>query len=111
MPWKLNLRNEFNYITNTGRSDGFNASIPLLNMSLAKSFLKNNRGELKFSVSDVLNKNLGINRSASNNFIEDIRYNVLQRFFMLSFSYSLHKSGGSNPGGGAAVIRTFSSSN
>jgi len=111
LPWKLNLRNEFNYITNTGRSDGFNASIPLLNMSLAKSFLKNNRGELKFSVSDVLNKNLGINRSASNNFIEDIRYNVLQRFFMLSFSYSLHKSGGSNPGGGAAVIRTFSSSN
>ncbi|MFY8128624.1 MAG: outer membrane beta-barrel protein [Chitinophagaceae bacterium] len=111
LPWKLNLRSEFNYITNTGRSDGFNASIPLLNVSLAKSFLKNNRGELKFSVNDVLNKNLGINRNANNNFIEDVRYNVLQRFFMLSFSYSLHKSGGSNPVMGGAVIKTFGGGN
>lgn len=111
LPWKLNLRTEFNYITNTGRSDGFNASIPLLNMSVAKSFLKNSRGELKFSVSDVLNKNLGVNRTANGNFIEDVRYNVLQRFFMLSFSYSLHKSGGSNPSGGNVVIKTFGGGN
>ncbi|MEO8711699.1 MAG: outer membrane beta-barrel protein [Parafilimonas sp.] len=104
--WKISIHNEFNYILNTGRTDDFNTKIPLWNASLAKSILKNNRGEFKFSVQDLLNKNTGISRSSNQGYIVDERYNVLQRYFLISFTYSLNKSG-LNSGGPRAVIKTF----
>jgi hypothetical protein len=102
LPGGLIMNNLFDYTVNSGRSDGFNISIPFWNISLAKSFLKYKKGELKFSVMDLLNKNQGVNRTANQNFIQDTRYNVLQRYFMLSFSYRLNKSG--NPNGGAKFM-------
>jgi hypothetical protein len=104
--WKISVHNQFNYILNTGRTDGFNTKIPLWNTSVAKNILKNNRGEFKFSVQDLLNKNTGINRSSNQGYIVDEKYNVLQRYFLVSFTYSLNKSG-LNSGGPRAVIRTF----
>lgn len=108
--WMMNIRNTFNYIVNTGRADGFNTNIPIWNLSIAKSFLKNNRAELKFSINDVLNKNIGINRSVNATFIDDTQYNVLRQFFMLNFTYSLNK-GGNKPSAGNVVIRTFGGGN
>lgn len=108
--WKMNLRNTFNYIINSGRADGFNTNIPLWNISIAKSFLKNNRAELKFSITDVLNKNIGINRSVNATFIDDTQYNVLRQFFMINFTYVLNK-GGNKPNSGNVIIRTFGGGN
>jgi hypothetical protein len=108
--WKMNVRNTFNYIINSGRADGFNTNIPLWNISVAKSFLKNNRAELKFSINDVLNKNIGINRAVNATFIDDTQYNVLRQFFMLNFTYVLNK-GGNKPSNTNVVIKTFGSSN
>ncbi len=96
------LNNNLDVTINSGRSDGFNATVPLWNVSLAKSFLKYKRGEFKLSVFDLLNQNQGINRTANQNFIQDTRYNVLQRYFMLSFSYRLNRSAAGN--GGARVM-------
>ena len=104
--WNISIHNEFNYILNTGRSDGFNTKIPLWNASLAKGFLKNKSGEFKFSVQDLLNKNKGNTRSSNQGYIVDEKYNVLPRYFLLSFTYSLNKSG-LNGGGPRAMIRTF----
>jgi hypothetical protein len=106
LPWNIYVRNEFSYIIYTGRADGFNSNIPLWNASLAKGILKNRRGEFKFRVQDILNKNTGITRSSNQGYITDERYNVLQRYFLLSFTYSLNKSGLNN-GGPRAVIKTF----
>jgi hypothetical protein len=106
LPWNIYVRNEFSYIIYTGRADGFNSNIPLWNASLAKGILKNKRGEFKFRVQDILNKNTGITRSSNQGYITDERYNVLQRYFLLSFTYSLNKSGLNN-GGPRAVIKTF----
>jgi hypothetical protein len=106
LPWHISLHNDFSYVINTGRADGFNENIPLWNASVAKSFLKNSRAELKFSVQDLLNKNTGITRSSNQGYIVDEKYNVLQQYFLLSFTYSLNKSG-LNQGGPRAVIKTF----
>ncbi len=106
LPGGLIMNNLFDYTINSGRSDGFNIRIPFWNISLAKSFLKYKKGELKFSVMDLLNKNQGVNRTANQNFIQDTRYNVLQRYFMLSFSYRLNKSGNAKNGAGI-MIKTF----
>ena len=105
LPFGFILNNTFNYTVNSGRADGFNIQVPFWNASLAKGFLKGKRAEVKLSVFDLLNKNQGINRSANQNYIEDTRYNVLQRYFLLGFTYRLNKAASSaRPG---VVIRTF----
>jgi Outer membrane protein beta-barrel family/CarboxypepD_reg-like domain len=103
LPWKLVLNNKLNYVINTGRVDGYNTSIPIWNASIAKSFLKNSRAEFKLSAYD---KNLGITRSSNQNYIEDSRYNVLQQYFLLSFTYILNKAG-KTAGGPNVVIKTI----
>jgi hypothetical protein len=107
LPLHFSFHNEFNYIINTGRSNGYNSSIPLWNTWLAKSFLPNDRAELKFGVMDLLDRNSGITRNINQGSIVDERYNVLQRYFLLSFTYSLNKSGLHPKGGPKIDIRTI----
>jgi hypothetical protein len=107
LPRNIVLNNNFNYTKTTGRAEGYNTSIPMWNASISKMFLKNQRGEIKLSGFDLLNQNIGITRNANQNFIEDIRYNVLQRYFTLGFTYSLNKSGLNPAGGVRTMIRTF----
>jgi 5-hydroxyisourate hydrolase-like protein (transthyretin family) len=107
LPKNFYFNTEFTYSINNQRASGFNARVPLWNASLSKQFLKFNRGELKLTAFDLLNRNIGVSRSSSQNYIEDKRVNSLQRFFMLSFTYSLNKSG-LNAGperGGIQIIR------
>lgn len=105
LPLGLVMNNNFNYVVNSGRADGFNTKVPYWNASLAKGFMKNKRGELKLTVYDMLNKNVGINRTANQNYIEDTRYNVLQRYFLVSFTYRLNKA--ASAGGARVITRTF----
>jgi hypothetical protein len=106
LPWALILNNTFNYTINTGRADGYNINMPIWNLSMAKGFLKNSRAEIKFSIYDLLNKNQGVSRSANQNYIEDTRYNVLQRYFLVTATYRLNKAG-SAANGARVVIRTM----
>ena len=94
---------DFTYTMNSQRATGFNTNVPLWNASISKQMLKFNRGELKFSARDLLNQNIGISRNTNNNFIEDSRYLTLRRFFLLSFTYSLSKTGLNNAGQGGGM--------
>ena len=93
LPFNIVLNQSFNYAINTGRAEGFNTAIPIWNASFSKFFLKNKRAEIKMSAFDLLNKNIGINRNVSQNQIVDRSYNVISQYFMLTFTYSLQKSG------------------
>lgn len=96
---------DFNYAINSQRAAGFNVKVPLWNASISKQVLKFNRGEIKLSARDLLNRNVGITRNTNNNYIEDSRALTLRRFFLLSFTYSLSKTGLQNSGGsGMRVI-------
>ncbi|HTF28808.1 MAG TPA: outer membrane beta-barrel protein [Flavitalea sp.] len=92
MPANFFFNTNYTYTINTQQADGFNTRFPLWNASLSKQFLKYNRGELKITAFDIMNKNVGISRNANQNFIEDKRVNNLQRYFLLSFTYSLSKN-------------------
>jgi hypothetical protein len=97
---------DFTYTINNQRAAGFNTRVPIWNASISKQFLKYNRGELKLSAADLLNKNVAINRTTNQNYIEDSRVNTLKRFFLVTFTYSLSKTGLLNSGGGdIRVIR------
>ncbi|MEP6617076.1 MAG: outer membrane beta-barrel protein [Ginsengibacter sp.] len=99
---------DLTYRVNNQYSTGFSSKIPLWNTVLSKQVLRFNRGELKFSANDILNRNTSLSRNASQNFIEDSRVNSLRRYFLLSFSYNLTKTGidnGSNRGGIKMISR------
>lgn len=106
LPWGLVINNNMNYTINSGRADGFNTKVAFWNASVAKSFLKNKRAEIKLTAYDILNQNQGVSRNANQNYIEDTRYNVLQRYFLLSFTFSLNKAGTSAQGP-RMVVRSF----
>ena len=79
-------------ITNSsysGLGTGFNQSIWLVNGGLGYKFMKDNRGELKLSVFDALKKNNSISRTVTENYIEDKTTQILTRFYMLTFTYSI----------------------
>jgi hypothetical protein len=104
LPKSFFLSTDFTYTINTQRSLGFNLQVPIWNASISKQFLRYNRGELKFTAYDLLNKNVGISRSSNQNYIEDSRVNTLRRFFLLSFTYSLSKTGLNSTGAGGMKI-------
>jgi len=103
MPKRFFFSTDFTYSINSNRAAGFNTKIPLWNASISRQMLNFNRGELKFSARDLLNKNVGISRNTSNNYIEDSRVLTLKQFFLLSFTYSLSKTGLNNAGGGGGM--------
>ncbi len=107
LPANFYFATDFTYTINTKRAEGFNANVSLWNASVSKQFLKYNRGEFKLRAFDLLNQNVGVSRSSNNNYIEDTRTNILRRYLMLSFTYSLSKSGLNNDRqqGGIRIVR------
>ena len=106
LPARFFFSTDFIYTINSRRAAGFNEKAALWNASLSKQMLKYNRGELKFRVFDLLDQNINISRSTNQNYIEDSKVKTLRRFFLLSFTYSLSKTGLNNAGnsGGTRVI-------
>jgi len=86
--------NDFAYTYYTGRSNGFNVSVPLWNAYVSKLLFKKQNGELKFAVYDILNENKSITRSTSNNSVSDVQNNVLKQYFCLTFTFNLRKFAG-----------------
>ena len=78
-------------VTAVSLSSGYNQSVPYWNASLALQIFKKKDGEIKLSVFDILNQNKSLTRSTGDNYVQDTRSNVLQRYFMLSFTYNLRK--------------------
>lgn len=91
-PWKgLVFTAEYNNQIYTGLSDGFNQNISLLNGAIGYKFLKNNNADIRLFVFDVLNQNQSIQRNITETYIEDTQTNILQRYFMLIFTYNIKK--------------------
>ncbi|WP_026463536.1 outer membrane beta-barrel protein [Adhaeribacter aquaticus] len=87
----------------TGLTAGFNQNFTLWNLSLGKKLFTDKRGDIRISVFDALKQNNSIQRNITPNYIEDVRSLVLQRYFMLTFTYNIRSFGlagaGSIPGG------------
>lgn len=87
------FQNDLNNQYYNGLAQGYNQSYFLWNMSAGKKILKNQKGELKLSVFDLLKQNRSIERNVQTYGIEDVRNEVLRQYFMLTFTYNLRNFG------------------
>lgn len=93
-PHGFSLASEFTFTRNTGYATGFNTNVSLWNAGIAKQLFKNKKGEVRLQVFDILNENIGISRSANQNYIEDVSSRILNRYFLLSFTYNISRFAG-----------------
>jgi hypothetical protein len=87
------FQNDLNNQYYSGFSAGFNQDYWLWNMSAGKKILKDQKGELKLSVFDLLKQNRSITREVTSEYIQDVQNQVLQQYFMLTFTYNLRNFG------------------
>ncbi len=92
LPEKLEWRNDINYSYNPDVAAGFQRSVVFWNSTLAYSVLKD-QGTLTLKVYDLLGQNNNTRRTATANYIQDSQSLVLERYFMLSFSWKFNSLG------------------
>jgi hypothetical protein len=79
-------------ITNTlyqGLSSGFDQNYFLWNAYLGYKFLKDRSLEAKVSVYDILDQNRSVSRTVSETYTQDTRTKTLQRYGMITLTYTL----------------------
>lgn len=88
--WKgIVFNSELNHQLYRGLSAAYNQNYFLWNMSVAKKLFKKQQAEIKLSVYDLLKQNNSIGTNISPSYTEYTQTNVLQRYFMLTFTYNL----------------------
>ena len=91
-PWKgLILQSEYSNTYYSGLTSAFNQSISLWNAAIGYKFLKNKQAELRITVYDILNQNNSVSRTNTDSYIQDSQTNVLNRYYMLMFTYNFKK--------------------
>jgi len=70
-----------------------NNNVVLLNAWIGRKFLKNDALLLKVAGNDLLNQNIGFNRTVNSNFITQNTYTTIQRYFMFSLVWNFTKAG------------------
>jgi hypothetical protein len=93
----LFFQNELSNESYKGLTAEFNQNYWLWNMAIGQKFLKAQKAELKLSVFDLLKQNQSISRDVTELHIEDQRNEVLQQYFMLTFTYKLKTFGKGKP--------------
>jgi len=86
--WLVAATLDYTYTNN--HAAAYNASVPLLNPSIAKQLFKKKNGELRLSVFDLLNQNTSVSKSVSSSQESYTRTNVITRYAMLTFTYNLN---------------------
>lgn len=84
----------FNYTIYDGGTLENRQEVPIWQASLTRYVLKNQRGQLRFTAMDILNRNVGINWESDLNYIQESTITSLGRYFMLSFRYQIRNVGG-----------------
>lgn len=88
---KLNLNSQFKYdIYSDSNFGNDNQSVPIWNASISYMLLKTKNLNLNLTAVDILNKNIGLIRTSTDNYFEEVHQEVLGNYYMLSLTYNLN---------------------
>ena len=95
LPGKFEINSSGEYLYN-GKTQVLTESFErfIWNASLNKKFFKSENLKLSLAVNDILNQNVGFERSATNTTIRQSSYTTIQRYFMFSVIWDFSKMGG-----------------
>ncbi len=99
LPKHVVWENLINYNYNPQVAPGIRKSAVRWNAGVSYLFLKEDRGQVKLSVYDLLNQNITVYRNTSENSISDVQTTTLTRYFMVTFIYNLRNFTGGKVGG------------
>ncbi|MBG9377621.1 TonB-dependent receptor [Panacibacter sp. DH6] len=75
-----------------------NNNVILWNAWVGKKFMKKENLLVKVTGHDLLNQNIGFDRTVNSNYISQRTYSTIQRFFLLSLVWNFTKAGTTAPG-------------
>lgn len=90
----ITLSSDVDYTHRSGLPAGYNSSPLVWNAGIGARVLKNQRGLFQLQVNDILKQNTGFSRNTSQNYIEDVSYRVLNRYWLLTFTYNFNRFAG-----------------
>jgi len=85
----INIATDLVHQAYAGLSAGYNQQYALWNASIGKKLFPGQRGEIKIYAFDLLGQNRSISRNVTDAYYEDVQTNILQRYFMLMFTYNI----------------------
>lgn len=91
---QLSLSSNISY-NNTSSTNSKDIDFTIWNAHVSYRFLKGKNGELKFSALDLLHENISVINTLNNNSFTTGTANVLQNYYILTFSYFPRQFGGS----------------
>lgn len=90
-PLGITMSTFLSYNYSSGLTAAYNNNVWILNATISKSLFRYKQGIIAFQGIDLLKQNKSITRNVQVDYIEDIRTNTLNPFFLVKFSYFLGK--------------------
>ena len=97
LPFGMTIGSDIGYTGNVGYTDGYNQDVWMWNAQLSYSFLAGRNATITLKGVDLLNQSNNIQRTVTGNYLEDVEYNTLGRYCMISFSYRFNTFGKDKP--------------
>lgn len=97
LPKHFVWESSIDYTYNPQTAPGVRKSNLRWNGGINYLFLKEEKGQLKLSVYDLLNQNISVSRTTRENYIQDNQTTILRRYFLLTFTYNIRNFGAPAP--------------
>jgi hypothetical protein len=104
-PKRIVWETSLDYRYNSQAAPGIQKTMALLNAGVTFLFLKDQKGQLKLSGFDLLDQNINVFRYTNENSIIDRQINMLQRYYMLTFTYNIRNFKAGKVGGSERFFR------
>ncbi|MGX5819658.1 TonB-dependent receptor domain-containing protein [Chitinophaga lutea] len=93
-PKNISWDNDLGYQYNSRTAPGFRKGVVMWHMGVAYDFLKNKQAQVKLYAYDLLRQSTSLRRFANELYVEDVQTQVVEQYFMLSFTYNISMFGG-----------------
>lgn len=90
-PKQVIFENNFSYVYNSRIAPGFRKGITSWNAAANCQLFKSKRGMVRVAIYDILRQNTSVERTITQNYIQDVQMDVLQQYYLVSFLYTIQK--------------------